>query len=79
MTTDKPYEWLVMIYMAGNNSLGEDCVEALTQMAEANISDKIGVFAQLNTEVHKGTTLRITKATTVDDVHNQLNKAIRLG
>src|SRR5438045_7191266 len=76
MTTDKPDKWLVMIYMAGNNSLGEDCVAALTQMAEANISDNIAVFAQLNTDVHKATTLQITNATTVDGIHDQLNKAI---
>src|SRR5215213_6243963 len=76
MSTHEPYDWTVMIYLAGNNSLGEDCVAALMQMAEAKISDNIAVFAQLNTGIHDSTTLRITSATTADEIHDKLNAAL---
>src|SRR5215211_4933773 len=73
----RPHEWLVMIYLAGNNTLGEDCVAALTQMAEAQVDDRIAVFAQLNTGIHDRTTLRITKDTTTEAIHLELDKALR--
>jgi len=42
--------WTVLIYMAGDNNLSEECVYALTQAKEAltNESDKLAVLAQFD-------------------------------
>src|SRR5690349_20681098 len=76
MTSSEPEKWIVMIYLAGNNSLGEDCVAALTQLCDANFSDNIAVFAQLNTGIHDSTTLRITNSTTIAEIQLELNAAL---
>jgi hypothetical protein len=46
----KPYRWTVMIYLAGDNNLTDECVHALTQMKEVEGLDEQGicVLAQLD-------------------------------
>ena len=43
-----PAEWTIMIYQAGDNSLSEDCVRALTEMKKVKAADpnKIHVITQ---------------------------------
>jgi hypothetical protein len=41
-------KWTVMVYLAGDNNLSEECVFALTEMKKAGISDDIEVFAQFD-------------------------------
>src|SRR5262245_7999086 len=43
--------WNVMIYMAADNNLSEECVYALKEINRLNLSDKINVVAQLDTNV----------------------------
>jgi len=47
----KPKRWTVMIYMAGDNNLSEECVYNLTEAKEAlteNSEDKLAVLAQFD-------------------------------
>lgn len=49
MSDDKPkYRWTVMVYLAGDNNLTDECVHALTQMKEAADLQDICVIAQFD-------------------------------
>jgi hypothetical protein len=41
-------KWLVMVYMAGDNNLTDECVYALTEMKKSLSSDRVKVFAQFD-------------------------------
>lgn len=41
-------KWMVMIYLAGDDSLTDECVHALTRMKEAEGLDEICVIAQFD-------------------------------
>src|SRR5947209_1740437 len=70
-----PYRWAVMVYLAGDNNLSEECVFALTEMRRVGSSDGIAVIAQLNSGVHTNTLIPIHKGTTPGGLNNELNKA----
>jgi len=76
MSQENEFKWTVMIYLAGNNSLSEECVYALTDMSISTKSDKMAVVAQLNTGVHDSTTIRIEKGMTPEEIHDKLKKAL---
>ena len=42
-------KWLVMIYLAGDNNLSEECVYAITEMKRIGSSKDVAIFAQLDT------------------------------
>ena len=67
--------WLVMIYLAGNNNLSEECVFALTEMKKAALSDNVTVMAQLDTSVHRHTPLRIKHGDTLGELNCELKAA----
>jgi hypothetical protein len=71
-------KWNVMIFLAGNNSLSEECVYGLTEVLNAKINGNIAVFAQLNTGVHRGTflNLRDPEIKDRDGLHKKLNEAL---
>ena len=49
MTTEKPpFRWTVMIYLAGDNNLTNECIHQLTEMKEVDDLDGICVLAQLD-------------------------------
>ena len=75
--SENKYLWTVMIYLAGNNSLSEECVYALTEMAAAVPAKEIALVAQLNTGVHDGTKIRIDKDTSKPEhIHKALKEAL---
>ena len=78
MSKKNLYKWTVMIYLAGDNSLDEESVAALADMANASrmIDENVAIVARLSTSVHHGTVLRIDRRTTVEDLNNQLNAAL---
>lgn len=41
-------KWTVMVYLAGDNSLTNECVYALTEMKKALVSGRVKVFAQFD-------------------------------
>lgn len=55
--TDK-LNWTVMVYLAGDNNLADECVYALTEMKAANVSDRIKVIAQFDPNGRKVKTRR---------------------
>jgi len=67
--------WLVMIYLAGNNNLSEECVFALTEMKKAALSENVTVMAQLDTSVHRHTPLRIKHGNTFGELNRELKAA----
>src|ERR1051325_9641542 len=71
-------KWNVMIFLAGNNSLSEECVYGLTEVLNAKINGDIAVFAQLNTGVHRGTFLNLRDPEIKDraGLHKKLNAAL---
>lgn len=70
--SEEKYKWVVMIYLAGNNSLSEACVYSLTDMLNTQGSQNVAVFAQLNTGVHENTFLRMRPGMSARDLHEQL-------
>jgi len=70
--SEEKYKWVVMIYLAGNNSLSEACVHSLTDMLNTHGSQNVAVFAQLNTGVHENTFLRMRPGMSARDLHEQL-------
>ena len=48
MTKKKKAVWTVMVYLAGDNNLSEECVFALTEMKKVTPSEKINVIAQFD-------------------------------
>ncbi|HEX4945351.1 MAG TPA: clostripain-related cysteine peptidase, partial [Blastocatellia bacterium] len=47
-TNGSALEWNVMVYMSSDNDLGSECVWALTEMQNSNLSDRIAVLAQFD-------------------------------
>src|SRR5690242_11029790 len=47
-TEEKPFRWTVMIYLAGDNNLTNECIHQLTEMKEVEDLDGICVLAQLD-------------------------------
>jgi hypothetical protein len=76
MDTQNPYKWNVMIFLAGNNSLSEECVYGLTEVLDARINGSTAIFAQLNTGVHRGTFLNLREFRDRDQLHKQLNREL---
>jgi Clostripain family len=70
--SEEKYKWVVMIYLAGNNSLSEACVHSLTDMLNTQGTQNVAVFAQLNTGVHENTFLRMRPGMSARDLHEQL-------
>jgi hypothetical protein len=69
----KHCKWKVMIFLAGNNSLSEECVYGLTEILDARPDEEIAVFAQLSTGVHRGTFLNLREFRDRDQLHKKLN------
>src|SRR5712691_11259968 len=69
----KKIEWLVMIYLAGDNNLSEECVYALTEMKKIGSSKNVAIFAQLDTGVHDNTPLFIKQSFTPGQTNDELN------
>ena len=76
MRKQNPYKWNVMIYLAGNNSLSEECIYGLTEALDARIGDEVAIFAQLNTGVHRGTFLNLRDYKTREELHRKLNEVL---
>src|SRR6185503_3058765 len=76
MPAKYPYRWNVMIYLAGNNSLSEECVYGLTDILDAKIDDRVAIYAQLNTGVHRGTYLDLRKFKTREELHRTLTEVL---
>src|SRR5690348_18217539 len=72
----QPPKWNVMIFLAGNNSLSEECVFGLTDIVEAKVNGNLTISAQLSTGVHRGTFLKLRDFKNRDQLHKQLNVAL---
>lgn len=46
ITPGKPKEWTVMIYLAGDNNLSEECVWAIKELYRVGLCEDIAVIAQ---------------------------------
>ena len=57
--------WLVMVYLAGDNNLSEECVFDITEMRKAKLGRNIVVMAQLDSGIHSGTRIVIHDGTTI--------------
>jgi hypothetical protein len=77
MATQSP-KWNVMIFLAGNNSLSEDCVFGLTEAVDAKVNENVAVFAELSTGVHRRTFLNLhdSQLKDRDQLHKKLNAAL---
>ena len=66
-------KWLVMIYLAGDNNLSEECVYALTEMKKIGSSKDVAIFAQLDTGIHDNTPLFIKQSLKPGQTKDELN------
>ena len=66
-----PYEWTVLLYMAGDNNLSEECVYALTEIKEGLTDNpRLSVLAQFDPAGPRAATRRFelhSTATSLDD------------
>src|SRR5436190_5355431 len=66
-------EWLVMIYLAGDNNLAEECVFALTEMKRiGSVDNKMEVMIHLDTTVHENAVMRVKKGIKPGDTNKEL-------
>lgn len=63
-----PAVWTIMLYLAGDNNLADECVFALTQIKEVDTDSRVRVVAQLDPTGRKVRTRRFT-----------INKALKAG
>jgi hypothetical protein len=54
----KPAIWTIMVYLAGDNNLADECVYALTEMKAADVDNRIKVVAQFDPTARKVRTRR---------------------
>ncbi len=47
-TPDSLPTWTVMVYLAGDNNLSEECIYSLTEMKKADVYDRIKIFVQFD-------------------------------
>src|SRR5262249_8062573 len=74
MTDEVKRDWTVMVYMAGDNSLAEECVFNLTEMKRVGSTDNVAVLAQLQATVSPATRYYITKAPRFDHEDGNYDK-----
>ncbi|HKE56774.1 MAG TPA: hypothetical protein VKB46_08735, partial [Pyrinomonadaceae bacterium] len=68
-------DWLVMVYLAGDNNLAEECVFALTEMNHVgSVAGKMEVMVHLDTSVHENTLMRISKSDKPGETNRRLNR-----
>lgn len=63
-----PAVWTIMLYLAGDNNLADECVYALTQIKEVDTDKRVRVVAQFDPTGRKVRTRRFT-----------INKALKAG
>ena len=55
---DPETKWTVMVYLAGDNNLADECVFALTEMKAAMIDKRVKVVAQFDPTARRVRTRR---------------------
>jgi hypothetical protein len=76
VSAENKYKWTVMVYLAGDNNLGAECVYALTEMQKVGSTDgEIAVVAQLDSGAHENTRIQIELDTSPGAVVAALNKS----
>src|SRR5205807_5514835 len=58
-TNKRPKKWTVMVYLAGDNNLSDDCVFAISEMNRATLNENVKVIVQLTTGVFENVRLHI--------------------
>ena len=48
LNADEVNDWTIMIYLAGDNNLSEECVFALTEMKKVKHMEKVSILAQFD-------------------------------
>lgn len=48
LPSNQPAEWTIMVYMAGDNNLADDCVNALKKLQEVKTGNTVHVVAQFD-------------------------------
>ena len=74
-SSEKKNKWTVMVHLAGDNNLSEECVFALAEMSRIGSGDGVAVIAQLDTGVHENTDLFIEPGTTPGQINRKLNES----
>jgi hypothetical protein len=67
-------KWTVMVYLAGDNNLGEECVYALTEMQKVVSNNEMAVIAQLDASVLENTRIHIKPNTKPGALNDELKK-----
>src|ERR1041385_3842607 len=69
-----PYKWTVIVHLAGENNLGEECVYALTDMQSVELSKEVSVIAHLDSIVYEDATIVIEHETKTGALIDKIRK-----
>jgi len=72
---DPPAKWTIMVYLAGDNNLADECVFALTEMKAAMIDPRVKVVAQFDPTARRVRTRRFVLNQSLHDKTNGNNPA----
>ena len=74
---DPATAWTIMVYLAGDNNLADECVFALTEMKAATADPRVTVVAQFDPTARKVRTRRFVLNKELHEKENGNNPAVR--
>ena len=70
-----PFKWTLMVFLAGDNNLSEECIYALNEMKKVGSTAQVAVIVELDTTVHESTRLKIEKGDSPGQLVRELNQS----
>src|SRR6185295_17616562 len=70
-----PFKWTLMVFLAGDNNLSEECIFAINEMKKIGSTDEVAVIVELDTPVHENTRLMISQGADPAGVVRELNES----
>src|SRR2546429_9417949 len=74
-TNKEPKKWTVMVYLAGDNNLSDECVFAISEMKRSMLDKNVNVIIQLETGVFDNVRLRIKHGDSPGEIRQELMSA----
>src|SRR5438132_670088 len=70
-----PKKWTVMVYLAGDNNLGDECVFAIREMKRAKLDKNVNAIVELNTGVFDNTRFKIRHGVNLGEIRREVSAA----
>src|SRR5882724_13693728 len=67
-------KWTVMVYLAGDNNLSDECVWAISEMKRVPLANEVTVIAQLDTGIHENPKLIIREGSAPGEIRREMSR-----